>query len=696
MTLGPPDAREPLEVAAAIAGRFMKLQPRPTYMYQRGLMGLLDLWEATGEQRYLDFYMAQCKAGEAHFDWLLWLATGDQRWLHGARERAEQFLADPRRDREGVLLDPRGRYTIDVFSGHLALAIVCGHVLKDHRFFDEASRLFEINRGYLEDPLTGVWYSRFGHALHPCRPNPGLWGRGNGWLAEALGRVMHLWDRNHSGYERMLEAWQEYCRSIGAFQRPSGLFGQLLNRDDCFEEASASGLFCAGFANGVRRGTLPREFGALAYRAFCGLRGLTDEEGNIHNVSTYAGGYNFEEQYYTSARFNEPHGDGTVMSGCAAVQMMLKEVNGIEMTEPQQRPRIVTQAVPRLLSCEPTRDRPAGEIAPPVLRRALALKELPEHDPHGSTILGLVHWYDNSGERCILARARDALERWGERLAPAARWNVTGELALRTGERRVLEDAVSFVDAELSRMPRDRDGVMLDEAGGYSVDRLYVWLPLLAKAGATTGRRRYFDEACMQLFGHQGWLEDPLTCLWHSAFGHGAHSRRVTPGLWGLGNGYCLAGMVGLMQHLPREHDHYVDVVCLLRRYVEALHKCLPVTGGWRQLLTDLRSFPCVAASALLTYGCAKAILNGWVPDTYYAVASGGVYQTGAMLDAEGNYRFCSRPTGGLDTLEEYAEHRLENDPSALGFVLSACAYGQMCMRPGMNPDERDTRLGAR
>jgi len=289
-----------------------------------------------------------------------------------------------------------------------------------------------------------------------------------------------------------------------------------------------------------------------------------------------------------------------------------------------------------------------------------------------------------------------AARRLLERRLAAAYWNAAWELALRAGDGRAGAEALAFVEAQLPRKARDRDGAFLDEAGGYCVETLYVWLPLLAKAGQASGDARYFDEACTQLFAHRNWLEDPLTGLWHSAFGRGAHPRRVTPGLWALGNAYCLAGVVGLLAYLPRGHASYVDVVCLARRHVEALHEHLPVTHGWTQLLDDMSTFSCTSATALLTYGCARAILEGWVPDGYWAVVYGGVHMTGELVDREGNCAFSSRPTGGLDTLEAYREHRLLNAPGALGFVLSACAYGALCMRPEMNPDARDDRLGAR
>jgi len=691
------DKRSPLETAVAIAERFMKISPAPeTYMYNIGMTGILDLWEASREDRYLDFYIAHNRLRNVRFDWHLYLATGDEQWLDGLEEAAEKFLSNPRRDREGALVDGIGRYTIDMFSGHISTPIVFGHLLKDHRFFDDSMKNFEVYRGYLEEPTTGLWYSRWGHSLHPNRPNPGLWCRGNGWLAQAWGRVMHLWDSAHHGYQEMIEAWQCYCRSIAAFQAPSGLFHQLLNRKDSFEDATGSGLFCSGFSKGTLHGTLPEEFGPIAYRDFCGLRGLVDEEGNIHNTSTYAGGYNFEQQYYSCARFDDPHGDGTVMSGCVAMHMLLKERPDMETTEPSEPPHIITEYVPNIVSNVHVERRPEEEIAAPVLKRVLALKNLPENDIFGSTILGLLHWYDNVKDKSLIAGALRLLGRCEKRLSPGTRWNLTAEIYMRTGEKEKLDGMVECVDAELRRAPRDRAGVLLDEAGGYSVETLMSWLPLLSKAAALSGDDRYLREACAQLFAHQRWLEDPLTYLWHSAYGHGAHPRRVTPGLWGLGNGYCLAAIVSLLEHLPREHDAYLDVVHMLRCFVTAVHRHEAAWGGWTQLLEDFKSFPCAACTALFAFGGAKATLNGWVHSGYHAIVDGGLHDLSGRVDEKGNVKAASLPTGGLDTLEAYQTHRAENDPAVLGHILSACGYGAQSGRLRLDPNTRVTGLGPR
>ena len=130
-------SRDPLDAARSVAERFMQIDPiPPTYMYGVGLQGIVDLYAATGESCYLDFLLRQYgqisrQDSPYHFNVSLFEATKDRRWLVGAAEAAESYRTQWKRDREGVCLDPRGRYTVDVFSGILSVPVSCAYALGD-------------------------------------------------------------------------------------------------------------------------------------------------------------------------------------------------------------------------------------------------------------------------------------------------------------------------------------------------------------------------------------------------------------------------------------------------------------------------------------------------------------------------------------------------------------------------------------
>ena len=697
------DERTPIEVGESIAQRFMRIDPpRSTYMYAYGLNGLLYLWKATGEDQYFDFYMAHRDMfirdfGHPNYDEMLYWATGDRKWLEGIEEVAESMLADEHVDSEGATLDPRGRYTVDTFSGHMCRPILYAHILNDHRFLDAAMLHYEVNKGYLADPVTGLWYSRLGHHMHQKRNSPGLWARGNGWLVQMWGTAMHLWDPNHHGHERMLGEWRKYCSSVSSYQTQSGLLRQLVDRDDCFEEASGSGLIFAGIANGVLHGTLPHEFGSVAYRGFCGIRGIVDTEGNIHNGSTTAGGYNFERQYYTCSRFNEPHADGGAMMLCSLVNLLLEKGMVSNNSQPEKKPEIVTTTVPGVLSYKPLPLKTAEEMAPTVLKRIRSLSELPENDLYGFIPLSLIHWYDWCKDGSLLADAERLLESATPRQSdtPHWKWNVKTELALRAEDQSPPDGLKAFADKALGKARRDRDGVFVDETGGYSTNTLFIWIPLLAKTSRLTGDLCYLDEACRQLFGHQAWLEEPITRLWYGTFGHGRHKRNINPGLWGVGNGYVISSIVELLDYLPREYDRWIDVICLLRDHVRAVAEYQPVNEGWTQLIDNIDSFHCPAANGLITYGFCKAMTRGWISDELYLNARHGMTAASELVDGEGNYGKVTMPTAGLDDLTDYESHSLENDPYGLGPVLSGLAASAEFYEKTEPPNKKGT-LGVR
>jgi len=147
----------------------------------------------------------------------------------------------------------------------------------------------------------------------------------------------------------------------------------------------------------------------------------------------------------------------------------------------------------------------------------------------------------------------------------------------------------------------------------------------------------------------------------------------------------------------PQTYMHSFGLLGILdRRHVEAVHRWQPAVGGWRQILNDYDSSPCAAAMGLMTYGCARALLNGWVPPEYCAVANGGLRHLGDTITAQGALGRSSLPTGGLDTLEVYADHFAVDDEATLGFVLSGCAYGALFQASRDESSMSDRELGAR
>jgi rhamnogalacturonyl hydrolase YesR len=80
------------------------------------------------------------------------------------------------------------------------------------------------------------------------------------------------------GYKKMMAALKTY-------QAPSGLWRQLVDNDQAWDETSCTGMFTYALIVGVKHGWLDaQEYGDVARRGWIGLCGKIDADGNVHEV----------------------------------------------------------------------------------------------------------------------------------------------------------------------------------------------------------------------------------------------------------------------------------------------------------------------------------------------------------------------------------------------------------------------------
>lgn len=113
------------------------------------------------------------------------------------------------------------------------------------------------------------------------------WGRGNGWTLFSLTEVLEALPANHALRAELVRFFNELCAGYAELQAESGLWHQVLNDPDAYQEASCTAMFAYSFARGVRFGWLtePQRFIQAALKAWDGLtRYAIDAQGNVHGV----------------------------------------------------------------------------------------------------------------------------------------------------------------------------------------------------------------------------------------------------------------------------------------------------------------------------------------------------------------------------------------------------------------------------
>jgi len=183
-------------------------------------------------------------------------------------------------------------------------------------YIDDAARQFLLFKKYLFLPKYKIMSHiyDFGYNMPTGIP----WGRGNGWCLFSLSEVLEMLPTDHPNRPALIEFFNELCEGYLALQGEHGLWHQVLNDPDAYEETSCTAMFAYAFARGVRFGWLkePAKYIEAVYKAWKGLTQISiDRLGNVHGVCR-GSNYAFTPDYYKYEllwRTNDTHGIGIVM-----------------------------------------------------------------------------------------------------------------------------------------------------------------------------------------------------------------------------------------------------------------------------------------------------------------------------------------------------------------------------------------------
>ena len=341
-----PELQASIVAARYIAGGYedaidsTRDQPYVIYhwRYTQGvtLWALLLLHERLGNAAYVEQVRASLESWDAHgrirvhggsdpIDYIGSVAhaiieyaqrSGDDRFLDGALEAARFFHEDVDRTPDGLIAHhsapERGRIWLDALFMVTPLMAKAGAILGDDTYYDDVLAQFEGFTARLRDSDLGLYHQGWG--WHGPGASPGFWGRTNGWAALAMTEVLGTIPSGYPGRDALLALYQDFAEALVAHQGVSGMWHQLLNRPDSYEETSATAMFMYALSQGVQRGWLDQRYRDAIYRAHAGLSRQISLAGNIDNISPGSSTKSSEEGYLDKTpQRNDDHGIGPVM-----------------------------------------------------------------------------------------------------------------------------------------------------------------------------------------------------------------------------------------------------------------------------------------------------------------------------------------------------------------------------------------------
>ena len=324
------------------------------YAVQVGLHGLMHAAKATGNREQLEYYVDSIRAMADYFDYKDWdkeqfgdptliprawglpdldacgtigvslietyEITGNQRLLPVIHAIGDAVMNHIPRFPDGTYFRVKTMWADDLYMSCPFLARLFR--LTGDKTYEEQVHL------QVEGFRKRLWIEKeqiFSHIYFTEEEQmSGIpWGRGNGWIAVTLTEILTLLPKENPHWNEELRLYQSFMQGILACQDSSGMWHQVLNRPDTYQETSCTAMFLLSIARGINHGWLDAESYLPCVRKvwIAILQYSVDAVGDVYGVCLGSGCAK-DADYYKQlpTKKNDDHGTGIVMM--AAVEMM--------------------------------------------------------------------------------------------------------------------------------------------------------------------------------------------------------------------------------------------------------------------------------------------------------------------------------------------------------------------------------------
>lgn len=199
----------------------------------------------------------------------------------------------------------------DLFMG---VSFLCrmGKMTGDIKYFDDAANQVLNYTKYLWHPEKQIYY----HYYHTDTKELGVahWSRANGWVLMAQADLLTMLPKNHPKRDALIANFKQQVSGIARYQGKNGLWHQVLDKIDSYEEITGTAMFVFGIARGVREGWIHKDFIYVAEQGLKGMMTKMTDRGDITAICVGTGIMPSLSFYYNrKTQKNGPMGEGPVL-----------------------------------------------------------------------------------------------------------------------------------------------------------------------------------------------------------------------------------------------------------------------------------------------------------------------------------------------------------------------------------------------
>ena len=193
------------------------------------------------------------------------------------------------------------------------LLLQAARITGQQKYYNDAANQAINFQKYLWDETTGLyrhgWFSNTGKQSAVC------WGRANGWIAWATAELLDVLPKQHPLYKKIEKKFRQHIASLIHYQADDGMWRQVLNNPNSYEETSCTAMFTIAIARGINKGWLNKKYKVAAIKGWNAVAANITSQGIVHGIcrGTEIGA---DDQFYMSRKTidNDPRGLGAVIT----------------------------------------------------------------------------------------------------------------------------------------------------------------------------------------------------------------------------------------------------------------------------------------------------------------------------------------------------------------------------------------------
>ena len=324
-----PENADPQKVGKAVAEHFVASPHLKTIVYPEvcAWYGALTFSEATADSslkaqlqdRYQKLLTPESQSlipDKEHVDYEIFGVVPLQVAME-TNDAAARAMGLRFADRQWSKPQPDGlsgetRYWIDDMYMITILQLEAYRATRNSKYLDRAAKEMVAYLRKLQQP-NGLFY----HA----EDVPFYWGRGNGWVAAGMSEMLLSLPKAHPLRPEILAAYRKMMAELKKDQSSDGMWRQLIDHPESWEESSSTGMFTFAMIQGVRHRWLDEEtYGPLARRGWIALAGFVDQNADVTNVCEGTNKENSYDYYMARPRrTGDFHGQAPVLWAARAL-----------------------------------------------------------------------------------------------------------------------------------------------------------------------------------------------------------------------------------------------------------------------------------------------------------------------------------------------------------------------------------------